>query len=239
MTAARIKRELERLGDAATALASQRFFKAAPGEYGEGDLFRGIPVPVLRRLAKAHQNISLAEVEKLLASPYHEDRLLALLLAVRRYSQGGSSERSRIYRMYLQNTRFINNWDLVDSSAEHIVGAHLFDADRKPLHRLARSSSLWERRIAIMATFHFIKRGEFDETLRIAQVLLGDEHDLIHKAVGWMLREIGNRDLTMEEGFLKENYRMMPRVMLRYAIEKFPETRRSQYLKGTIGASGK
>lgn len=236
MNVAKIQAELAELADPQTALISQRFFKTGPGEYGAGDLFRGIRVPVLRSLAKKYQHTPLPEVEQLLKSPYHEDRLLALLLLVRLYARGKEATKAEIYRIYLDNTNFINNWDLVDSSAEYIVGAFLGDKDRAPLYHLAQSSSLWERRIAMMATFHFIKRGEFGETLKLAEALLTDREDLIHKAVGWMLREVGNRDLRAEEGFLLTHYRQMPRVMLRYALEKFPAEKRTQYLKGEIGA---
>lgn len=234
MSVAKIQAELAELANPQTALVSQRFFKTGPGEYGAGDLFRGIRVPVLRSLAKKYQHTRLPEAENLLQSSYHEDRLLALLLLVRLYTKGNKATKAEIYRMYLDNTNFINNWDLVDSSAEPIVGAFLWDKDRMPLYHLAQSSSLWERRIAMMATFHFIKRGEFGETLKLAEILLADREDLIHKAVGWMLREVGNRDLRVEEGFLQTHYRQMPRVMLRYAIEKFPAEKRAQYLKGEI-----
>lgn len=234
MAVAKIQRELDRLGDPQTASFAQRFFKTGPGEYGEGDRFRGIRVPVLRKLAKEYQNIALPEAEQLLRSSFHEDRLLALLILVRLYSKGDDTIRSNVYDLYLKNTPFINSWDLVDASAEHIVGPFLRDKDREPLHRLAESSNLWERRIAIMATFHFIKCGEFAETLKIARRLLTDQEDLIHKAVGWMLREVGKRDLEAEESFLRIHYGQMPRVMLRYAIEKFPESARRRYLKGEV-----
>jgi 3-methyladenine DNA glycosylase AlkD len=232
--ATEIQKELGRLGDSETAVFLQRFFKTGPGEYGDGDLFRGIRVPALRKLAKKYRGLTLSETEELLRSPYHEDRLLALLILVRLYSRGIESVRKKVYSTYLKNTRFVNNWDLVDSSAPYIVGASLFDKDRGVLERLARSRSLWERRIAVMATFHFIKRGEFDDTLKIARVLLSDREDLIHKAVGWMLREVGKKNLEAEEVFLREHYKRMPRVMLRYAVEKFPEPKRLQYLKGEV-----
>jgi 3-methyladenine DNA glycosylase AlkD len=212
----------------------QRFFKTGPGQYGEGDLFRGIRVPVLRRLSKAHQDIPLDLAEQLLRSAYHEDRLLALLILVRKFADADETGKAAIYTRYLDNTRFINNWDLVDISAMHIVGAYLFDKNKEPLYQLARSGHLWERRIAILATFHFIKRNSFDETLRIAGILLTDKEDLIHKAVGWMLREVGKRDMKSEEAFLCAHYRQMPRTMLRYAIEKFPPEKRLSYLKGTV-----
>lgn len=174
------------------------------------------------------------ETVELLESPLHEERLLALLIWVKAYQGGDGHEKEEIYRLYLGNTRFINNWDLVDLSAPQIVGAHLLGRSRKPLHLLARSDSLWERRIAVIASFHFIKQKQFDETLTLAGILLEDREDLIHKAVGWMLREIGKRNMSQEEGFLKEHYPRMPRTMLRYAIERFPEELRQAYLKGSI-----
>jgi 3-methyladenine DNA glycosylase AlkD len=229
-----IQNQLAGLSNAEDGLFLQRFFKTGPGQYGEGDLFRGIRVPVLRRLCKAHQDIPLELAEQLLHSAYHEDRLLALLILVRKYANAGKTEQAGIYTLYLDNTQFINNWDLVDASAEHIIGAYLCDKSRKPLYQMARSRSLWKRRIAVLATFHFIKRGSFDETLRIAGMLLTDQQDLIHKAVGWMLREVGKRDLQREEAFLGAHYLQMPRTMLRYAIEKFPPDKRLSYLKGTV-----
>ncbi|HET8579413.1 MAG TPA: DNA alkylation repair protein [Nitrospiraceae bacterium] len=230
MVVAKIQRKLDALGAPQAASFLQRFFKTGPGEYGDGDLFRGIRVPVLRKLAKEYQNVTLPEAQQLLRSSFHEDRMLALLILVHLYSRGDDTVRSKVYDLYLKNIQFINNWDLVDASAEHIVGAFLWDKDRKPLHRLAQSSNLWERRVAIMATFHFIKHGEFAETLKIARMLLADGEDLIHKAVGWMLREVGKRNLEAEESFLRVHYRQMPRVMLRYAIEKFPQSKRRWYL---------
>ncbi len=229
-----IKARLADLADVEDGLFLQRFFKTGPGQYGEGDVFRGIRVPPLRRLAEAYLDVPLEQVALLLSSSYHEDRLLALLILVGKFKQGEEAERNAIYRLYLDSTRFINNWDLVDSSAEHIIGGYLLERDCEPLHGLARSGILWERRIAIMATFHFIRRGRFDATLRIAETLLADKQDLIHKAVGWMLREVGKRDLQTEEAFLLTHYRQMPRTMLRYAIERFAEERRQGYLKGKI-----
>ncbi len=229
-----IQRQLTSLSNSEDGLFLQRFFKTGPGQYGEGDLFRGIRVPALRRLCKAHEDIPLEHAERLLCSAYHEDRLLALLILVRKYAGADEANRAGIYALYLNHTRFINNWDLVDVSAEHIVGAHLSDKSREPLYRLAQSPFIWERRIAILATFHFIKRGKFDETIRIAGMLLTDREDLIHKAVGWMLREVGKRDCQREEAFLSVHYRQMPRTMLRYAIEKFPEDKRQRYLKGAV-----
>jgi 3-methyladenine DNA glycosylase AlkD len=234
MTVQRIRKELRTFGSKEDAAFLQRFFKTGPGEYGEGDVFLGVRVPQVRKLVKQYPDAGLKEARQLITSPIHEERLLALLILVRDFSRGNDSVKKKIYEFYLAKTRYINNWDLVDSSAEHIVGAFLNGKDKVPLHQLARSDSLWERRIAIMATFHFIKQMAFSETLKISKILLQDEHDLIHKAVGWMLREIGKRDMRTEEKFLKGCYRRMPRTMLRYAIEKFPEPKRQAYLKGRI-----
>jgi 3-methyladenine DNA glycosylase AlkD len=224
---------LKELANPDIATHSQRFFKTGKGEYGEGDKFLGIRVPVLRKCAREHGELSLKDILELLRSPFHETRLVSLLIMIAKYSKSSSAERDLIYRSYLGNTKYINNWDLVDCSAEHIVGAHLFDGDRKSLYKLARSKDLWERRISIMSTFYFIKRDDFTDTMHIAELLLSDKEDLIHKASGWMLREIGKRNLKTEESFLIKHYRDMPRVMLRYAIEKFPESERRAYLYGT------
>jgi 3-methyladenine DNA glycosylase AlkD len=234
MALKKIKDELQQLGNPAHAKVLRGFFKTGKGEYGEGDVFRGIKIPVLRKLAKKYQDMTCAEVEKLLTSKFHEDRMLALLLLMGNYSKANDAGKKQIYTMYLRNTRFINNWDLVDVSAHHIVGHYLMDKKREPLYRLARSETLWERRIAIIATFHYIRQNMFDDTLKIAGMLIDDTHDLMHKAVGWMLREVGKRDLQSEEQFLKTHYRQMPRTMLRYAIERFPEAKRRAYLEGTV-----
>jgi len=229
-----VKKSLKKLGNPEHAAVSQRFFKTGPGEYGEGDIFIGVRVPVLRKLASEFIDLPVSEVEILLRSPIHEERLLAILLFVHILKKCNDGVQKRIYELYLKSTEFINNWDLVDASAEHIVGAYLRDKSKRPLYRLAKSKNLWDRRIAIMATFHFVKRHEFSETLKISNMLLCDRHDLIHKATGWMLREIGKRDLRTEEKFLKKYYKKMPRTMLRYAIEKLPEEKRQRYLKGSI-----
>lgn len=229
-----IQRELAELGNPADAAFAQRYFKTGPGQYGEGDRFRGIRTPAMRALARRHAALAPEDVETLLHSPWHEDRTLALLILVRQYARGDEAARDRVYAIYLGNTRCINNWDLVDISAEYIVGAHLWERERSVLTRLAQSTSLWERRIAVLATFHFIRKGHFDDTFRVAEILLADREDLIHKAVGWMLREIGKRNPEAEETFLAAHYRTMPRTMLRYAIERFPEDRRKAYLKGEI-----
>jgi 3-methyladenine DNA glycosylase AlkD len=233
MTAAtKIETQLKALGKKADAEQAQRFFKTGPGEYGEGDLFLGLRMPVLRRLAKDLIDTPLDNTIELLQSPFHEARMLALLIMVYQAKRGDDS--MALYRAYLANTARINNWDLVDVTAAQIVGTYLFSRDRKPLFKLAKSKSLWERRIAIISTFHFIRQNDFDDTLALADILLGDKEDLMHKAVGWMLREIGNRDLATEEAFLLPRYRQMPRTMLRYAIERFPEPRRLAYLKGHL-----
>jgi 3-methyladenine DNA glycosylase AlkD len=230
--AEKIEKQLKALGSKSAAEHAQRFFKTGPGQYGEGDRFLGITVPVLRTVAKEHRDITLDDAVALLQSPFHEVRLTALLIMVLQYERG--ENRQAVYRAYLANTHCINNWDLVDVTAPQIVGAHLFERDRKPLYRLAKSKSLWERRIAIIATFYFIRRNQFDDTLAIADILLNDKEDLMHKAVGWMLREIGKRDQRVEEDFLLPRYKQMPRTMLRYAIERFPEPKRLAYLNGRM-----
>ena len=234
MSAHEIQKRIRDLGNQEIARHSQRFFKTAKGEYGEGDRFLGIRVPVLRKLANQHQGTSLETVFQLLSSEFHEERLFSLLILVLQFFRGNEKERRTIYEGYLKNTRFVNNWDLVDSSAVKIVGAYLLERSRAPLYRLVHSKNLWERRISIIATFYFIKRNDVGDTLKLSEILKQDPEDLIHKAVGWMLREIGNRDRAIEEGFLKKHYREMPRTMLRYAIEKFPEDKRQAYLKGTV-----
>jgi 3-methyladenine DNA glycosylase AlkD len=208
----------------------QRFFRTGPGEYGEGDQFIGVRVPALRRLVREFRGLTMADARQLLHSPIHEERLLALLILVDAYDRGSELERSAIFRLYLDNTACINNWDLVDGSAPGIVGRHLETRPRKVLFELANSSDLWERRIAVLTAFWFIRRNEFDEILRLAEMLLRDRHDLIHKAVGWMLREAGKRDVTVLRGFLEQHAARMPRTMLRYAIEKLPVAERRCWL---------
>ena len=233
-TLAAIRAELQELGDPVRATHSLRFFKTGPGEYGEGDKFLGLTVPVMRTLVRKYRALADDAALELLASPWHEERLVALLLLVDGYKHGDERRRQKIHRAYLANARWINNWDLVDSSAEHVVGPHLDARDISLLEQLARSKNIWERRIAIVSTFHFIKRNEFRPTLRIATILLGDSHDLIHKAVGWMLREVGKRDRKTLDAFLKKHYRQLPRTMLRYAIERHPERTRKRYLAGSV-----
>ncbi|MEP6550175.1 MAG: DNA alkylation repair protein, partial [Gemmatimonadales bacterium] len=218
----------------ADAVHLLRFFKTGPGEYGEGDQFLGLRVPALRALARKYAAIEQADVLEMLTSRWHEERLLALVLLGNAYKRGDDARRGQIHRAYLAHTRYINNWDLVDASAEHIVGPHLDVRDIALLERLASSKDIWERRIAIVSTFHFIKRKEFRPTLTIAELLLNDSHDLIHKAVGWMLREVGKRDRGVLDTFLRKHYKKMPRTMLRYAIERHPEGIRKKYLAGFV-----
>ena len=226
--------EMKSLGDADKAAHAQGFFKTGPGQYGEGDVFLGIRVPVVRKVASKYRDLPLNLTTILLESVYHEERLLALFILVKQFAQGNDAEQEAIFNLYMDHTGFINNWDLVDSSAHLIVGARLQNGPRTMLVQMTHSKILWERRMAMMATLHFIRQNDFKDALLVAERLLHDEHDLIHKIVGWMLREIGNRDRAVEENFLRKHYQEMPRTMLRYAIEKFPEDLRQQYLKGTI-----
>lgn len=225
---------LQQLGDEQIAVHSQRFFKTGEGEYGHGDVFWGIRVPVLRKTIRQFKSLDVEDVLELLQHPTHEVRLFALLHWVYQFSRGDEDKQALIYHHYLNHTQYINNWDLVDSSCHQIVGGFLQDKSRTPLYQLAESDCLWQRRIAMMSTYHFIKNHDFDDTLALAKILLNDSHDLIHKVVGWMLREVGNRQRPIEEGFLLEHYQQMPRTMLRYAIEKFSKERRQAYLKGEL-----
>ena len=223
-------RDLRRLGTPARARASAWYFKTGKGEYGEGDIFFGLTTPRLREVARTYRDLPLHEIEILLKNNVHECRSAALVILTWAYAHADRAARERMYRFYLAHTRWINNWDLVDISAGDIVGEHLLEGGRKRLTRLARSPLLWDRRIAIIATGAFIARGQFADTFRIAGILLHDEHDLIHKAVGWMLREVGKRSLPAEESFLARHAAVMPRTMLRYAIEKFPPRKRAKYM---------
>ncbi|MFN2572803.1 MAG: DNA alkylation repair protein [Gemmatimonadales bacterium] len=234
LSLAGLRAEVHALGSPERAVHSLRFFKTGPGQYGEGDRFLGLTVPEMRGLARKYRELGDADAIALLASPWHEDRLVGLILLVQSYEGADQTRRNRIHRAYLANTRHINNWDLVDCSAAQIVGGHLDPGQIALLERLARSKDVWERRIAIVSTFAFIKRDEFRPTLRIATMLIGDSHDLIHKAVGWMLREVGKRDRGVLDAFLKTHYSEMPRTMLRYAIERHPEQMRKRYLAGRI-----
>ena len=229
-----LKKELKSKASPEIAKNLQRFFKTGPGEYGEGDIFLGLKVGGSREIAKKYQDLSLKETEKLLHSKIHEERLVALLILIHKFQTDKEDLKEKIFKLYLKNTKYINNWDLVDLSAHKIIGEYLRDKSKKILYKLAKSENLWERRIAVLSTFHFIGNNEFKESLKISKLLLKDKHDLIHKAVGWMLREIGKRSIAIEEKFLKIHYKKMPRTMLRYAIERFPEKRRKAYLKGKI-----
>ena len=230
-SAASLRSRIEAMGSPEKALAQSRFFKTGEGEYPQDDCFWGVTVPQVRSVAKACKEVPLSVVEELLKDPVHECRLLALLICVARFPKADEVLRTQIYSLYLNHTRYINNWDLVDLSAYQIVGEYLRDKSREPLRRLASSSLLWEQRIAVVATWRYIREGCFDDTLRIADILLKHPHDLIQKAVGWMLREVGKRDKTCLTDFLSVRYKQMPRTMLRYAIEKFPPAEKALYMK--------
>jgi 3-methyladenine DNA glycosylase AlkD len=230
-----IRAQLRALGDSELAAHALRFFKPGPGDYGDGDRFLGIRVPVLRKLVREYRGSGTATVFALLRSPFHEERLFALLLLVDRFGRANDDCKTRIYEGYLEHlARWINNWDLVDSSVDKIVGAYLWKRSHEPLYELASSPNLWERRAAIIATFWFIRRGSFDATLSISERLLSDRQDLVHKAVGWMLREVGKRDAAAAARFLDTHYAQMPRTMLRYAIEKLGAPQRQAYLKAPV-----
>jgi 3-methyladenine DNA glycosylase AlkD len=224
---AQLRKEIRRLADPKRAKNLARFFKTGKGDYGEGDKFIGLTVPQIRKLARAYRSLGIFDLEKLARSAQHEERMLALIMMTMRYTQ----KKDYFYKLYLKNRKYINNWDLVDVTCTRIVGDYLLDKPRDILYVFARSKNLWERRIAIISTAMFIQRNDFSDTLKLAKILLKDKHDLIHKAVGWMLREVGKRDKKTEECFLKKHSKNMPRTMLRYAIEKFPERERKKYLK--------
>ena len=234
MSLTQIKKEIKKNADPQKAVLLQRFFKTGPGQYGEGDVFLGIMVPVQRSIVKKYKDLSLKDLKELLYSDKHEERLIALLILVEQFQKGDAQKKEDIFTFYHLHRKRINNWDLVDLTAHRISGSYLMDKDKSLLYKLTESENIWDRRIAVMSTFYFIKYNVFDDALCIAEKLLNDNHDLIHKAVGWMLREIGNRDINTEEGFLEKHYKKMPRTMLRYAIEKFPEKKRLAYLEGTI-----
>ena len=225
-----IKDDLQQLANPEKARVLSGFFKTGKGEYGEGDIFLGIRVPEQRKIAKKYSGLAFDDIGQLLESNIHEYRLTSLFILILKYNKEGSRGKKEIVDFYVKNIKNVNNWDLVDSSAPHILGHFLLDKDRSILYRLARSDNLWERRISILSTFAFIKTNTFEDASKISEILLSDEHDLIHKAVGWMLREVGKRDLTIEEEFLQKHYLKMPRTMLRYAIEKFDEDKRKFYL---------
>ena len=227
--------EIRALANKAIAQHSLRFFKTAKGEYAHGDIFLGVRTPQIRLIAKKHIGISTADMTTLIKSKYHEERLLGLIILVNKYSKAKDEKvRNQLYKIYVSSFKYVNNWDLVDVTCLHVIGKHLMDRDRSILYSWAKSDDLWTKRIAIVSTHWFIRKNDLDDTFKIAEILLNDEHDLIHKAVGWMLREAGKKDLEKEEIFLKKHYKNMPRTMLRYSIEKFPEPKRQKYLKGKI-----
>lgn len=230
----KILKELKKEKDPEKAKGLSRFFKTGKGQYGEGDVFWGIKVPAQRRIIKEFKEASFDDIQILLDSKVHEQRLTGLLILVEKYKK--SEDKKAIYNFYLSNTRNINNWDLVDLTAPNIIGFYLLERkrERKILYSLVKSKNIWERRIAILSTFTFLRNKDYEDTLKISELLLKDEHDLIHKAVGWMLRETGKRDEKVEKDFLKKHYKTMPRTMLRYAIEKFPQKERERYLQGAI-----
>jgi len=226
-----INTRLEALADLPTSEILRRFFKTGPGEYGEGDRFRGIRVPVLRKLCREFRHAGVEVISELLDSPWHEDRMLALLLLIERYRASSESGREELYDFYCSRSDRVNNWDLVDVSCPHIVGHHLQARDRSPLYRFIESPNLWKRRIAIVSTFHFIRNDDFGDTLDLAERLLTDPEELLHKATGWMLREVGKRSQSQLEAFLERHATVMPRTALRYAIERLPEEERRGWLR--------
>ena len=234
MSLTKLRKRIKSLANSEVAKTNAWFFKTGKGEYGEGDKFAGLRVPVQRKIAREFSDLTYSELKRLLDSKVHEERLIALLVLVDRYLRSDQDQKEKIFKFYLDNSNGINNWDLVDLSAPKIIGEHLINKDRKILFKLAESENLWERRIAILSTLAFIRGDDFKTTLQIADILLEDEHDLIHKAVGWMLREVGKKNLKVEEDFLKSRYKKMPRTMLRYSVEKFTESKRKKYLKGKI-----
>jgi len=229
MSLKNLQKDLQRLANKEKAKLLQGFFKTGKGQYGEGDIFLGVMVPQQRKTAKKHKDLSLKDIQKLLNSKIHEYRLTALFILIDKYQN--TDEKKEIFNLYLKNTDNINNWDLIDLSAPKIIGNYLLDKPRDILYKLANSKSLWEKRISILATAAFISNNQYKDTLKISKILLNDNHDLIHKAVGWMLREVGKKDQKTEEEFLKKHYKTMPRTMLRYAIERFEENKRIFYLR--------
>lgn len=226
-----LKKDLQSKASPEKAEIYQRFFKTGKGEYGEGDIFIGLTVPEQRTIAKKYSNLSLPKIQQLLKSKIHEHRLVAVLILVDKFKKSNESNKENIFNFYLKNTGHINNWDLVDLSSDKIIGGFLLNKDKKILYKLVHSKNIWERRISIISTFQFIKNNEFEDTLTISELLLNDKHDLIHKAVGWMLREVGKRDEKVLKDFLKSHYHDLPRTTLRYAIERFEEEERKKWLK--------
>lgn len=230
MTAADVERELDQYENPADAAFLQRFFKTGKGEYGEGDIFIGLRVPQTRKIAKQFNDLTIPEIEKLLESPIHEHRLAALIIMTNQAKNADDSGRKSLYELYLKRTDRINNWDLVDISCREVVGGYLMGKSRQPLYKLAKSKDLWERRIAMVSTWQFIRVGQLDDTFAIAELLLQDTHDLIHKAVGWMLREAGKKDEQALKDFLEYHAVTMPRTALRYSIERLHPAERARYM---------
>ncbi len=226
-----VKKDLMSISDFSRIDILQRFFKTKKGEYGEGDIFLGIFVPNIRKIAKKYGNLYFEDIKELLYSKVHEERLCALLILVNQFEEGNEEKKKKIFDFYIRNVRYVNNWDLVDLSAPKIVGAYLLNKPKKVLYKFSESKNLWERRVSIISTFAFIKNGNFKDTLRISKILLKDEHDLIQKTVGWMLMEVGKREVFVLEEFLIKNHKNISRTTLRYAIEKFPESKRQYWLK--------
>jgi 3-methyladenine DNA glycosylase AlkD len=229
-----LRKRIKKESNKQQAESLQWFFKTGAGEYGQGDVFAGIKMPVQRIIAKEFKNLNYNDIKELLASKIHENRMIGLLILLGKFKKGDEDEKEKIFKFYIRNRKGINNWDLVDITAPKIVGEHLLERDKKVLYKFAKSKILWERRIAILSTFTFIRAGKFETTYELSDILLDDDHDLIHKAVGWMLRETGKKDLHAEEKFLQSRYKKMPRTMLRYAIEKFPKVKRKKYLLSKI-----
>ena len=229
-TAESVREKLKQLADPQQAVNLRRFFKTGKGQYSEGDIFLGIKVPIQRVLVKSAYTIEVNEVTNLLHSKIHEERMTALLILVTKFEKGDEKMKQTIFNLFIDNTKWINNWDLVDVTVPKVIGTHLLHRDKSILYTFSESESLWERRIAIVSTFTFIRDNQFNDTLLIAKLLLNDTHDLIHKATGWMLREVGKRDQNTLEEFIKKYYSSIPRTTLRYAIEKFPEALRKSYL---------
>ncbi len=234
-TSIEIQRKFREYLNEEYALKSNRFFKSKKGEYGYGDIFLGIRSPIIRMVAKENVHLSISDTKKLIKSKYHEERLLGLIILVNKYKKAkDESEQEQYYQIYINSFKYINNWDLVDVTCPHIIGKHLMKRDRSILYEWAQSDDLWTKRIAMITNWWFVRKGDLKDVFKIAKILLKDEHDLIHKAVGWMLREAAKKDMVAAEKFLKRHYTKMPRTMLRYAIEKFPEKKRQKYLKGLI-----
>jgi len=234
MTAEELKNDLKFLANFEHANNLQWFFKTGKGQYGEGDVFIGVKVPQIRKVSNRYSGLLLSEIKKLLYSRIHEERLCAFLILVEKFKNADEVEKKKIFDFYIKNAKRANNWDLVDLSCPKIVGEYLLNKNKSILYKFAISNNLWEKRISIISTYTFIKNKKFADSFKLAKILMNDKHDLIHKAVGWMLREVGNRNQVEEEKFLKKYYKKMPRTMLRYAIEKFEENKRVAYLKSRI-----